>query len=214
MAEGPEKDEKTEEATPKRLADAREKGQVPFSSEVMSASSLVAGLLAFAVVGPHLAATAGLEVAGGLHRVGELGAVELDLDAFAGLLRGTIEGILPALLMLVLPVVALAAIVGFAQVGGVRLAPKAIEPKPNKLDPIQGAKRMFGAKAWTRTGMALAKLIVTPALGPAAGGGGAGVGGDPEAEPAAHAAAQLRPGRQPAGVALLVLRQGAGRRRA
>lgn len=160
MAEGPEKDEKTEEATPKRLADAREKGQVPFSSEVMSASTLVAGLLAFAVVGPHLATTAGSEVAGGLHRVGELGAVELDLDAFAGLLRGTIEGILPALLMLVLPVVALAAIVGFAQVGGVRLAPKAIEPKPNKLDPIQGAKRMFGAKAWTRTGMALAKLVV------------------------------------------------------
>ena len=159
MADGPEKDEKTEDATPKRLADAREKGQVAFSTEVMSAATLVAGLLAFAVAGPNLAATAGSEVAGGLNRVGELGAVELDPEAFAALLRATIESILPAVLALVLPVVLLAAIVGFAQVGGVRLAPKAIEPKPNKLDPIQGAKRMFGAKAWTRTGMALAKLV-------------------------------------------------------
>ncbi len=38
MAEGTEKDDKTEEATAKRLSEARGDGQVPFSSEVMSAA--------------------------------------------------------------------------------------------------------------------------------------------------------------------------------
>jgi len=126
----------------------------------MSATTLVAGLLAFVVVGPRLAEDAGASVAKGVSRIGDLGVVNLDIHGYAGLLRGAVEHILPAILALVLPVVGLAAIVGFAQVGGVRLAPKAVQPQPNKLDPIQGAKRMFGVKAWARTGMAAAKLVI------------------------------------------------------
>ena len=66
MAEGPEKDEKTEEATARRLEEAREKGQVAFSTELMSATTLVAGLITFALAGPGLAEAAGssLEVPG------------------------------------------------------------------------------------------------------------------------------------------------------
>ena len=160
MAEGPEKDEKTEEATARRLEEAREKGQVAFSTELMSATTLVAGLITFALAGPGLAEAAGSSVASGVSRIGDLGVAELDTFAFTALLRGTVEDVLPALLTLILPVVTLAVVIGFAQVGGVRFAPKAVALQPNKLDPIKGAKRMFGAKAWARTGMALAKLLV------------------------------------------------------
>ncbi len=159
MADGPEKDEKTEEATAKRLNEAREEGQVPFSSEIMSAATLVAGLLAFVTVGPRLAQAAGAGVAGGLARVGDLGPAELDDHSFVALLRGAVQGVLPTLLMLILPVVILAAVIGLAQVGGLRLSPKAVQPKPNKLDPIAGLKRMFSVTAWTRTGLAALKLI-------------------------------------------------------
>jgi flagellar biosynthetic protein FlhB len=163
VADAPEQEEKTEDATAKRLGEAREKGQVAFSTELMSATTLVAALLAFLLAGPSLAEATGASVAGGLTRVGDLGAVDLDLEAFAALLRGAVQHILPAILALILPVVGLAVLVGFAQVGGVSLAPKAVQPQPNKLDPIQGAKRMFGVKAWTRTGMAAAKLLVLSA---------------------------------------------------
>lgn len=159
MADAPEKDEKTEEATPKRLEEAREKGQVAFSTELMTASTLVAALIGFTLAGPSLAEAAGRSVAGGLRQVGELGTTELDRESFVGLLTGTMQEVVPAILALVLPVVLVAVLVGFAQVGGFRLAPKALQPNPSKLDPIQGFKRMFGAKGWARTAMAALKLL-------------------------------------------------------
>ena len=55
MADGPEKDEKTEEATPKRLEEAREKGQVAFSTETMAGATLVGSALALMMAGPALA---------------------------------------------------------------------------------------------------------------------------------------------------------------
>ena len=42
MAEEQDKQQKTEEATPQRLREAREKGQVGMSTEAISASSLIA----------------------------------------------------------------------------------------------------------------------------------------------------------------------------
>ena len=59
MPDQPEKDEKTETATLKRLDEARERGQVAFSSEVMVAATLVAGGLALLLVGRNLATAAG-----------------------------------------------------------------------------------------------------------------------------------------------------------
>jgi flagellar biosynthesis protein FlhB len=158
MSEGPEKDEKTEDATPRRLEDAREKGEVAFSSELMAAATLVGGLLAFAITGPNLAETAGSSVAGGVRRVGDLAMAELSLEDFANLLAGTLRGILPQVMRLVFPVVIAAAVVGFVQVGGLRMAPQAIGVKWSKLNPVAGAKRLFGAKSWMRTGLALLKL--------------------------------------------------------
>ncbi|MDA1263449.1 MAG: flagellar biosynthesis protein FlhB [Planctomycetota bacterium] len=159
MAEQTDKEDKTEEATPKRLSDAREKGQVAFSTETMSAFGLVAALIGFALAGPALAEATGAGVVDGLNRMGDLGMAELDHHAFAGLMASTIKNILPAIGGLLLPVLLMAVIVGYSQVGGVRLSPQAIAPKWNKLDPIAGLKRMFGAKAWMRTGMAALKLL-------------------------------------------------------
>ena len=46
--------EKTEKATPKRLAEARKKGQVARSTDVNGAAVLAAGLAALALFGPRL----------------------------------------------------------------------------------------------------------------------------------------------------------------
>ena len=46
--------EKTEQATPKRRDEAREKGQVARSAELSSVAILMAGLLALSTLGTHM----------------------------------------------------------------------------------------------------------------------------------------------------------------
>ena len=59
MAEQSERDERTEEATPRRRQEAREKGQVAFSSELTAATMLLATGATFLALGGHLVGAAG-----------------------------------------------------------------------------------------------------------------------------------------------------------
>src|SRR5579872_1795061 len=57
MAEDTDKDSKTEEATEKKISDAIEKGNTPFSREASLFASMVGILIVLAfVIGPHVAA--------------------------------------------------------------------------------------------------------------------------------------------------------------
>lgn len=160
MADAPEKEEKTEEASPKRLSEAREKGQVAFSTEMMAATGLLGALLSFVVAGPGLLQASGDNVVNGIGLVGAMGTGDLDQGDYISLLRGGADAVMMPFVWLVLPMFLVALLIGYAQVGGVKFAPQAIAPKWNKLDPIAGVKRLFGAKAWMRTGMALLKLVL------------------------------------------------------
>ena len=53
MAEGPPKEEKTEQPTAKRLTDARSKGSVPFSEETASAISIIVLTATTVMAGPR-----------------------------------------------------------------------------------------------------------------------------------------------------------------
>ena len=59
MADNEDKEQKTEEATPRRREEAREKGQVAMSSEFMSAIGLCVGMAVLAVAGHKLATGVG-----------------------------------------------------------------------------------------------------------------------------------------------------------
>ena len=89
-------------------------------------------------------------------------AVVQDVDFTPGgasiLIRTSITILAVPLLWLVGPAVATALGSSFLQVG-FRLAPKALEPKPQKLDPLQGAKRMFGPEGFMRTLLAAVKIL-------------------------------------------------------
>lgn len=159
MADQPPRDEKTEEATPRRLEEARERGQVAFSSESMTAATLAAAVLTIVLAGGMLAEAAGRLVARAPAAVGALGPADLTGPDFAALVVRAAREVLPAFLVLVAPIFAIAVLVGYAQVG-VRVTPKAVAADPTKLDPIQGLKRIFSPRAAVRTGLAAAKVIV------------------------------------------------------
>ena len=132
--------EKTEEATPKKLREARKKGQVPKSRELATAAVLLA--------------VAGTLTALGGYMLGKLESVlRLSLDAVAGRVQAPPQAVLLAAVSLgmdaALPVLVAAMMAGtlatFLQVGPL-LAFESIAPKLERIDPVRGTKNLFSQR--------------------------------------------------------------------
>lgn len=162
MAEASQ-DERTEEATAHKLEQAREKGQVAYSTEATSAMGLIAGLATLLLVGGLVAQRVGFMFVDASDALVTYGELELDAQGFAEILRRFGRNTLLPLTMLVVPMALAALLVGFGQ-AGFRMAPKAIAADLTKLDPIKGFGRIFGRRGWVRTGLALLKIIALGAV--------------------------------------------------
>ena len=163
MAEHDDKEQKTEEATPRRQEEARERGQVAISSELMAGLGLVVGFVMLAVGGGLLMRT----VAGGLVQttgvLGSLGTSELSIPQSAQILEESLTSVMGALGIVVLPAIVVSALGGYLQVG-FKVAPKAIELDPSKIDPVKGLQRLVSLRAIVRTGMAALKVSLITAV--------------------------------------------------
>lgn len=154
----PDKSDQTEKATPKRRKDARKKGQVAKSADLNGAVVLVAALASIAIFGPHIANGLGNtmrgmlgdaghpdKIAGG-HGLGSLGMT-------AALAIGTALA----------PVVALCF---FAALGanvlqvGLRISPHGLKPDFKRINPMQGAKNLFGPNAAVELFKSITKVTV------------------------------------------------------
>jgi flagellar biosynthesis protein FlhB len=146
---------KTEKATPKKRAEARKKGQVARSQDVNGAVVLMAAILALSAFGP-----------GVLHRmqeamVGVLAFVSspevVNREGVAELFMSVGKHIALA----AAPVIAVCALAGIAaNVGQIGLKPSAQALKPDfkKLNPLTGAKNLFGMNAAVEGGKSLLKV--------------------------------------------------------
>lgn len=157
MAETPEKDEKTEEATPRRRQEGREKGQVAYSTEAVAAVMLVATLVALVVGGGNAIGAAGEFLVQILASIG-IGAEEISVRDGAGLLTAAVRSVIPGLAIIVVPTLLLGLLSGFAQ-AGFQIAPKAVAFDPAKINPIKGMQRMFSARSVVRTSLAALKIL-------------------------------------------------------
>ncbi len=153
--------EKTEEPTPKRLRDAKEKGQVPRSRELSTMLVMLAAAGSLTVLGDYM----GRGMAGILETSFTFGRdMAFDPRAPIRALHGRIlDGLLTvAPFALIMFAVALAAP---ATIGGWSLSGKALQPKLEKLDPIKGLKRIFGVNGLVELLKALAKVVLVGAVG-------------------------------------------------
>lgn len=152
--------DRTERATPKRLADARKKGQVPRSRELSAAAVVLAG-------------------AGGVLAWGGSAA-----EGAATLLRQSYAGIVPALddpsllatraaelagqgFLQVLPILLLttiAALVAPMLIGGWNFSPGAAAPDFARVNPLSGFKRIFSANSLAELFKALLKFLLIAAI--------------------------------------------------
>lgn len=147
-------DGKTEKATPQRRRRARREGTVARSQEVGVAASLVAAALALGAFGSHGARVFAEETRFLLSTAG----VELTLhDVGASVGRVTLHVLGP-----VLAVTTVAAVASGVAQAGLRITPKAAQPKLSNLSPKKGLQRLAPAKAgWelARTALKLGLLL-------------------------------------------------------
>ncbi len=143
MAEQNKDQERTEQATPKKREDAREKGQVAKSHEAASASVLLAGLIIF-----WFGSQGALKQIEALVRwlFTESGHFNVNTMTIQHLLAGLIYKISILILPLFLRVFFMAFIVNYLQVGFV-LSAEAVKPKLSKIDPIKGLQKRVSIRA-------------------------------------------------------------------
>lgn len=148
--------ERTEEATHKRLQDARNKGQVPRSRELTSFLMVfVSGAALFALSG-HI--YQGLEEA--FRRGFILKRPQLfDTDAMLETLGESITAMLVYLAPL-LAVTVVVALVAPVLLGGWAISGEALTLKLERLDPLKGLKRVFGWQGLVELLKALAKFLL------------------------------------------------------
>jgi len=158
MADETPKEDKTEDASPRRRQEARAKGQVAMSTELVAALMLIAMGAMLASGGGALAEVAGEAVVAGIADVAVLGVRDLALPDFAALLARPVENILPALLLVILPTIAVGAIVAYGQIG-FQVSPKAIELDISKINPVKGVGRLFSLRSVVRTLLAVTKIV-------------------------------------------------------
>jgi flagellar biosynthetic protein FlhB len=153
MSENNTSDQKTEEATPRRLERAFEEGQIAFSSELVSGLMLIVGVLFFLTMGGWF--------------VGMMKDILRErITSFEPMVRHP-ESILlsikqhviqagVACLALILPVTAV--ILGGALLQTqFNISSKSLAWNWSRMDPFQGIKRIFSLRSINRGGIAVAK---------------------------------------------------------
>lgn len=155
-------EEKTEKPTPKKRKESRKEGQVPRTQELGAWSAMLAlGLALPVLLGRELDALRRL-----MHRAFSSSA-QASVDDALALLRDGALHVLVALVLLGSAVMVIGVAGALAQ-GGFYLATKNMKPSLKKLDPIKGAKRVFGPQALWEGAKMLVKSTVVALLAYAA----------------------------------------------
>ncbi|OEE78263.1 flagellar biosynthesis protein FlhB [Enterovibrio norvegicus FF-162] len=142
MAEN-EGQERTEDATPRRREQAREKGQVPRSRELASVAVLVIGAIALMWFGESV----GEALMETMRKFFTLSREEIfDVTLLGRIIYGAIFHVTWPLAQVLL-MLFVAGLIGASALGGVSFSWEAARPKLSKMSPLQGIKRMFGMQS-------------------------------------------------------------------
>lgn len=156
MAENQDGQEKTEDASAKRKQQSREKGQVPRSREFNTFFMMVAASVAFMILGP--------DIIRGLMDIlidslsperTKIFDTKMMLAVFQEQMLEGIWVITPFSIVMII-----VAILSSLIVGGWNFSLKAMAPKPGKMNPLKGLKRIFGTKGAIELLKAIGKVSV------------------------------------------------------
>lgn len=152
--------ERTEQATPKRLREAREKGQIPRSKELNNMALLMASGGGFLLMGDS--------ILGGLKELLQSGlsikhAQNIDAYSMVQILGDTalhsLFIVAPLFVLLVVVILMTPALLG-----GWSFSMKAVSFKLEKLDPVKGMGRIFSWRGLMELSKVLAKFLLVASI--------------------------------------------------
>ncbi|MCP4596511.1 flagellar biosynthesis protein FlhB [Neptuniibacter sp.] len=146
--------EKTEDPTPKRLREAREKGDVPRSKELATTLVLLAAVMSVLVFGSQLAERMlGMMESNFVLDRQSVFDVNKMLAHFEVSVWEALVGVSG-----IFSVILVAALIGPIALGGWNFSGQSIAPKGSRINPLSGIKRMFSLKSLIELLKAVAKF--------------------------------------------------------
>ncbi|MCP1726449.1 flagellar biosynthetic protein FlhB [Natronospira proteinivora] len=146
--------EKTEEPTPKRLQDAKKKGQVPRSRELSAMLVMMTGAVFLLSFGGFMVGSVADVLREGLtldpDQVRD--ASDIPIQFRKAVVAG-IQVVLP-----IMGVLFVAALAAPSLIGGWSFSLESVQPKLSKMNPISGFQRIFGVKALVELAKAIGKF--------------------------------------------------------
>lgn len=151
-------EERTEQATPRRRARARRKGQVARSPDLSGALVMIAGLAAVGAFGPRVAqsgaSTFRALLADTAHPASATTPASLN-----GILRSALSTVALAVAPVAAACTATGLLVGAAQ-AGIRPSPGALKPDFRRINPASGLRRLLGPNLAFEAAKAIGKVAV------------------------------------------------------
>jgi len=147
--------EKTEQPTSRKLEKAGEEGQVPVSTELTSAVSIIVLLASITLMAPKYM---------GWFKTILKQAISADLKIFANqqaFIEFAKKGFADFLLICLPTFIALSigSVLACIALSGIKYSPKALTPKLDSLNPMTGFKNLINAKSIIKLFLAILKLI-------------------------------------------------------
>jgi flagellar biosynthetic protein FlhB len=148
--------DKTEKATPRKRDEARKQGQVARSADLNGAVVMLVGVLGIGALGAGIAARLGGLMADTLRQTADPSVV--DRRGLGPLLSNAGMDVLRAAGPIALACCLTGVALSVLQVG-FKPSLKALKPDPKRLNPVSGAKNIFGKNMPVEAAKALAKLL-------------------------------------------------------
>ncbi len=154
---GDESAEKTHEPTPKKLEDARRKGEVAKSTDVGVAAIYIAMLVTVGAFGGQAALSSGEALMGFLANPDLLAGRIIGPGGAALSAQAVAQAVAPTLPFLLAPFVA--AVLAYAAQMAIVFAPSKLAPKVSRIDPVANAGNKFGPTGLAEFAKSTIKLI-------------------------------------------------------
>ncbi len=160
MSEQQPQEDRTEEPTPKRLEDARRKGDVPRSRELTMTGVMLSGAAALILLAGPLVGRI-VEGFAGSFEIPRAAVFDTSFmtEALGSAIANALLGLAPLALVLVV-----AALGSAALLGGWSFSLQAAAFKGSRMSPLKGIKRIFSAHALNELAKACAKFALVAAF--------------------------------------------------
>lgn len=161
MAEDDDDSQKTEDPTPKRLEEARKKGQIALSREMNTWLMLLAGTIIIGTMSGSFMTDLTVYMRGFIEHAGDLPQVP---GGFRETLGASFWKVFGLMSLPLLALMFMAFIGPFIQVGPI-FATEVIKPDVSKISPIKGFKRLFSMRSIVEFVKGLLKLAIVGFVG-------------------------------------------------